>query len=358
MCNRGHRHNPRACFMPDHVLQQIALNGKKAQRQAALETMAVDQSIRTIRAVRLAAPVRAIPAPAMRLIGGQKRRSIFDTHNSFNLPGTLIRSEGGAPTNDPPADEAYDGLGATYDLFWEVYQRDSIDNAGMELIATVHFGSDYNNAFWNSTQMVFGDGDGELFNRFTIVVDIMGHELTHGVTEHESQLIYEYQPGALNESMSDVFGSLVKQWVLQQTADQADWLIGEGIWGPNVQGRALRDMANPGTAYDDDLVGKDPQPGHMNDFVETAADNGGVHINSGIANRAFYLVATELGGYAWERAGRIWYDALRDPRLEPNAQFSRFAWLTVENAGSRYGTGSAEQQAVRSAWSSVGIAPA
>lgn len=202
---------------------------------------------------------------------------------------------------------------------------------------------------------MFGDGDGDLFNRFTIALDVIGHELTHGVTENEAKLAYLYQPGALNESISDVFGSLVKQYALGQTADQADWLIGKGLLTANVQGQALRSMAAPGTAYDDPRLGKDPQPAHMRDFVETTGDNGGVHINSGIPNHAFYLVATKIGGKAWEKSGRIWYETLRDPRLRPNASFQAFARLTVANATRLYGHSSDEPKKVQEAWNEVGV---
>jgi len=204
--------------------------------------------------------------------------------------------------------------------------------------------------------MVFGDGDGDLFNRFTISVDVIGHELTHGVTEDEAHLFYFYQAGALNESISDVFGSLVKQFGLKQTADQADWLIGAGLFTPNVSGVALRSMKAPGTAYDDRRLGKDPQPADMRHFVRTLSDNGGVHTNSGIPNHAFYLVATKIGGFAWEKAGRIWYETLRDSHLRPAAGFVQFARLTVATAGRLYGQGSVEQKAVRDGWNEVGVA--
>ncbi len=231
----------------------------------------------------------------------------------------------------------------------------SPDDEGVELDATVHYDVKYNNAFWNGERMVFGDGDGEFFNRFTISLDVIGHELTHGVTEDEAKLVYLYQPGALNESISDVFGSLVKQFKLQQTADQADWLIGAGLFTEKVQGVALRSMKAPGTAFDDRMLGKDPQPAHMKDFVHTSEDSGGVHINSGIPNYAFYLVATHLGGHAWEKAGRIWYETVRDPRLRTTASFRAFALLTVANADRLYGHGSPERQAVGDAWNEVGI---
>jgi Zn-dependent metalloprotease len=319
--------------------------------------MAMDQTFRAMRAsqppVALKAKVGMLGTVAAE---PQAQRTIFDAHQTQELPGEVVLSEGDTETSsDTTVMEAYDGLGATFDLFWEEFQRDSIDDEGMALNATVHFGRQYNNAFWDGERMVFGDGDGDLFNRFTIAIDIIGHELGHGVTEDEAQLVYFYQPGALNESMSDVFGSLVKQRVRGETSDQADWLIGAGLFTGAVQGTALRSMKAPGTAYDDPLLGKDPQPGHMRDYVRTFDDNGGVHINSGIPNRAFYLVATELGGYAWDKPARIWYETLRDSRLRRNSGFRRFASLTRSNAQKLFGANSPEAKAVEDAWRQVGI---
>ena len=125
------------------------------------------------------------------------------------------------------------------------------------------------------------------------------------MTEHTAGLLYRGQPGALNESISDVFGVLVKQFALGQTAAEADWLVGAELLLPGVQGRALRDMQHPGTAFDDPNLGTDPQPAHMDDYVVTDSDFGGVHINSGIPNRAFVIAALTIGGPAWEDAGRI-----------------------------------------------------
>src|SRR5258708_27662858 len=138
--------------------------------------------------------------------------------------------------------------------------------------------------------------------------------------------------------MADVFGSMVKQWTLKQTAAKADWLIGAELLAKGVKGIALRSMKAPGTAYDDPTLGKDPQPAIMANYVHTAEDNGGVHINSGIPNHAFYLLAIALGGNAWEKAGLIWYNTLNDPRLKSSASFSTFANLTVTNAGRLYGS--------------------
>jgi Zn-dependent metalloprotease len=167
-------------------------------------------------------------------------------------------------------------------------------------------------------------------------------------------LTYSQQSGALNESMSDVFGSLVKQYTLGQTADQADWIIGAGLLTGNVNGIGIRSMKAPGTAYDDPVLGKDPQPAHMKDYVNTVSDNGGVHINSGIPNHAFYVTALELGGNAWQKAGQIWYVTLRD-KLTNNSNFQNCANLTYETAGELFGAGSIQQQAVKTGWAEVGL---
>ena len=253
-----------------------------------------------------------------------------------------------------PISEAYEYSGDTYKFYKDIFDRNSIDAKGMRLDSSVHYGEDYNNAFWNGTQMVYGDGDGEIFDRFTKCLEVIGHELTHGVTQYEAALEYEGQAGALNESFSDVFGSLVKQYVLKQTVDKADWLIGAGLFARKVKGVALRSMEEPGTAYDDPTIGKDPQPGHMKNFVKTTSDNGGVHINSGIPNRAFYLAAQEIGGYAWEKTGKIWYLTLID-RLREQSDFEDAANFTFDVAGSLFGKGSREQKVVYNAWNKVGI---
>ena len=199
--------------------------------------------------------------------------------------------------------------------------------------------------------MMFGDGF--LMDHLT-ELSVTSHELTHGVTEVEAQLIYHGQSGALNESVSDVFGSVVKQYVNGETADQADWLIGEGLWRDGIDGEALRSMKEPGSAYSDPLVGEDPQPGHMDGYVRGPDDNGGVHTNSGIPNKAFYLVATRIGGFSGDRAARIWYETLRDDRLRIRAKFREFALLTYINAWNLF-PGGDEAEIVKSAWAEVGI---
>ncbi len=349
-----HRH-PITCIIPPHMLKEIIHNGTQAQREFAMQTMATSEQFRGQRhATRDFASVLSFA------ITPGKERIIYDARQGSQLPGVPVRREGDPATSDPAVNEAYDGSGLTYDLFSEIYGRNSIDGKGLRLDSTVHYMKGYDNAFWNGQQMVYGDGDEDLpaaqrlFNRFTIAIDIIGHELTHGVTEYEAKLAYYGQSGALNESMSDVFGSLVKQYQRNQTAAEADWIIGEGLFTSNINGVGIRSMKAPGTAYNDPVIGKDPQPGHMKDYVNTVEDNGGVHINSGIPNRAFYVAALEIGGYAWEKAGNIWYIALRD-KLTATSNFQEAADLTYQVAGQLYGAGGAEQMAVKKGWAEVGI---
>lgn len=276
-------------------------------------------------------------------------RTISDAQNTETLPGLIVRTETDPAVDDDAVNEAFDGLGATFEMLLASFGRNSLDGRGAQLEATVHYGTDYDNAFWDGARMVFGDGDGEVFRGFTRSLTVIGHELAHGVIQHTANLEYQGQPGALNESIADVFGALTEQYAAGQSADQATWLIGEGIFTGEVQGSALRSMIEPGTAYDDDELGKDPQPAHMDDFVKTTEDNGGVHINSGIPNRAFALTATMLGGNAWERAGRTWYRALTDG-LSSTATFTDFADATVAAA-----VDDETATATRKAWTSVGV---
>ncbi|MFF7973299.1 M4 family metallopeptidase [Streptomyces sp. NPDC007905] len=340
-------------IVPPHVLDKLARNEDPALSGPARRSLEHDAYQRTHRRLTtvIGAPAVAPPAGA---VADQPHRTIYDARHQQDLPGSKVREEGSEPGPDATVNRAYTGLGATFELYLKAYGRNSIDGEGLPLDASVHFGTDYDNAFWNGEQMVFGDGDNEIFLDFTIPVDVIGHELTHGVTQHTANLTYFGQSGALNESVSDVFGSLIKQYALGQTAAEADWLIGAGLLAPRVTGTALRSMKAPGTAYDDDVLGKDPQPGTMDDYVRTGRDNGGVHINSGIPNHAFYLVATAIGGYAWEKAGQIWYDVLTGGGLKQDALFADFATLTVRAARERYGAGD-ELQAVQKAWEQVGV---
>ncbi|MFF8282958.1 M4 family metallopeptidase [Streptomyces albus] len=345
-------------IVPPHLLDQVSRHGDDVLSRPARRTLERDATQRTrrrITTVRYGVLAAAPAAPDIDPADRKPQRTIYDAANKEELPGQKVREEGSDPGQDASVNRAYAGLGATFELYLSVYDRYSIDGAGLPLDATVHYGDDYGNAFWDGERMVFGDGDGEIFRDFTLPVEVIGHELTHGVTQYTANLEYFGQSGALNESVSDVFGSLIKQHSLGQSAEEADWLIGAGLFTDRVEGQALRSMKAPGTAYDDDVLGKDPQPATMDDYVQTGTDNGGVHINSGIPNHAFYKLAVDLGGNAWERAGQIWYDTLTSGRLTPDADFAAFAEATAEAAKSRFGDGSDEHEAVRKCWSEVGV---
>ncbi len=336
------------CFIiPPHILENVINSAEDpAVRRRAVDNLHLQGHFRGMRA--------GIAQFAFAgLSTGTKRRTIYNAKNATALPGTLARSEGAKKSRIVSVNEAYDGSGATYDFFLNAFGRNSIDGNGMRLDSTIHYGRSYDNAFWNGQQMVYGDGDGKLFGRFTQCLDVIGHELTHGITQFTAKLDYQDQPGALNESMSDVFGSLLKQYTLGQSAAQADWLIGAGLLVPKAGTlrTALRSMKAPGTAYNDPTLGKDPQPDHMKNYDTGSYDNGGVHINSGIPNRAFYLAATAIGGNAWEVAGKIWYEVLTT-RLKAQSQFADAARETRDVA-KKYGKPAAT--AVDSAWKAVGL---
>ncbi|HKS25119.1 MAG TPA: M4 family metallopeptidase [Thermoanaerobaculia bacterium] len=285
-----------------------------------------------------------------------RRRNVYTALHRQQLPGKLVMSEHKARGTDIDVNQAYDGAGATFDFYARVHGRNSIDNRGMRIDSTVHYSVGFDNAMWDGRQMVYGDGDGILFTSFTGQLEVIAHEITHGVTQHSANLGYFGETGALNEHVSDVEGILVKQFTFRQTARESDWYIGKGLFTNAVRGKAIRSMAAPGTAYDDPVLGRDPQPAHMRDYVDTDDDNGGVHINSGILNHAFYLNAIALGGYAWEVAGTIWYVTLTE-RLPSSAGFDDFAQLTIDVAGEMFGNGGRVQQIVIANWFKVGLLP-
>lgn len=344
------------CIIPPYMLDKAVENGSELIRQRAMQIIKQSNHFRTQRTMIQERPesAREVMVSGIEAHSFARVRRVYDAQQGETLPGTLVRQEGQPPTGNAAIDEAFDGAGATWDLYMEEYGRNSIDDGGMIIDQTVHFGTDFNNAFWNGEQMVYGDGDGELFTRFTIDMDIIGHELTHGVVQHEANLVYYYQSGALNESFADVFGSLVKQRHFAQDVTQADWLIGDKVL---VGKYALRSMKAPGTAYiDHPILGTDPQPASMAKYYTLPPwdDNGGVHLNSGIPNHAFYLAAMELGGKAWEKAGLIWYRTLAD-KLGRVSTFRRAARATLQVAREEFGSGSLEEKAIRKAWKAVKV---
>ncbi len=357
--------SPHTAIVPPYLLARIASADDPRFRTAAAAARRSLQRDTPLREWRAAGELPSFMAPeraarderpaAAPGTAPQPDRRISDAEGADALPGRLVRREGQPATGDRAVDEAYDGLGDTFELFGRVFARDSIDDAGMPLEATVHYGDRYDNAFWDGERMVFGDGDGEVFRGFTSSLSVIGHEVAHGVTERTARLRYRGQSGALNEHISDVFGALVEQYAMGQDAESATWLIGEGVFTDAVEGRAIRSMKEPGTAYDDDVLGIDPQPDHFDRYIETDDDNGGVHLNSGIPNRAFALAAIELGGFAWEVPGRVWYEVLTSGRLHADVDFRGFAREIVRAADDRYGRVSREARAIAAGWASVGL---
>ena len=344
-------HHAFCSIIPPYILDHLAQSDEAAVRRVAIEAIAQSAAARAVRATMTMMPgFAAVPSPGVKL-----HRLVYDVeHGGFSqLPGTLVRSEGDPKSRDPMVNEAYSHAGTTYNFYKKLFGRNSLDDRGMTLISSVHLGQNLNNAFWTGEQMCYGDGDGRIFIRFTKSLDVVGHELTHGVVSHTCNLEYKNESGALNEHLADVFGSLVKQWRRRQTTKKADWLIGADIMGPETSAKSLRTFTEDKAYENDPLLGTDPQPKHLKHKYHGTADNGGVHINSGIPNHAFYLVAMELGGKAWEKAGRIWYKTML--KLTTTSQFADMVETTAESATTLYGSGSLEYKAVAMAWKAVGF---
>jgi Zn-dependent metalloprotease len=345
-----HRH-PLLCIIPPYMLDKLSDSSDPAVRKLAVDAIAASSAARAVRGVLQAMPqMAAFAAPA-----AKKQRLVYDARNQGmnKLPGKLVRSEGDKASKDVAVNEAYDYSGVTYDFYLKRFARNSLDGRGMSLVSSVHLGKKLNNAFWNGQQMAYGDGDGQLFIRFTKSLDVVGHELTHGVVSHECNLEYQDESGALNEHFADVFGSLIKQWKRKHSAAKADWLIGADIMGPGTQARALRDFG-PGKAYENDPnLGTDPQPKHLRDKFIGSFDNGGVHLNSGIPNHAFFLFAKALGGNAHEAAGAVWYETMR--KLSTDSQFVDMVSTTEMVAVKNHGSGSKQHKALKDAWKAVGF---
>jgi Zn-dependent metalloprotease len=284
-------------------------------------------------------------------------RAVYSGNNTTTLPGTLKRSEGGAATGDTHVDINYDHLGTTYNCYKVNFNRDSYNNLGAQLRSTVHHSTNYTNAFWNGTQMVYGDSNGTQSAPLGKSLDVTVHELTHAVTGAESKLVYSNESGALNEGMSDIFSAYCESWTLGWATPASVWMIGDDVWTPATAGDALRYMGNP------------TQDGSSTDYYPTrytgTSDNGGVHWNSGIANLAFKLLSTGgshprgvtstvVPAIGVQKAGAIFYKANVD-LMTSGTTFAQAKTYTEQAAGTLYGAGSAEQAAVTKAWEAVGV---
>jgi Zn-dependent metalloprotease len=345
-------------FIPPSILEHVAQSevADDATRESARATLRSDAKIRQQRTALVGPAARDEPhhAAAGALV---LRRAIYNGGNRPALPGTPARAEGDARVRDRQVNYAYDGVGITVKFFHTVFGRNAVDGQGGTPKLTVHHDPDpevpgYDNAFWDREQFAFGDGDGIIFDHFADSLDVVAHELTHAVTQYTAGLRYTKQSGGLNESMSDVFAAMVEQWHFGQTTAEADWLVGQNLFTLTTKGSALRNIARPGTAFDDPLIGRDAQISHFRDYN----DRLGVHTTSGIPNRAFYLSAVGLGGNSWERAGPIWYATLTDPRIKQLGgvvTFKQWADVTVDHANRLFGVPASI--IVRNAWVSVGV---
>lgn len=346
------QHSPCFCtFIPPHVLDHLSKSADPVHQALGHKGIALTERLRGQRDVLGLMPALAVTP-------GTLRRTVYTAANNEIIPGTVVRGEGSVPSGDVPVDQAYDGAQVVWQFYKTIFRRDSIDDRGMRLDATAHYGADFDNAFWNGSQMIYGDGDGQIFHNFTAAIDVIGHEMTHGVTQAASGLVYSGESGALNEHLSDVFGVLIKQRQLGLSADAATWLVGEGVLiapAPLPTGavaRAIRDMRNPGTAYKGLSIGDDPQPSSYENLYTGPFDNGGVHINSGIPSKAFVNYACAVGGNAWGVPGKVWYQAATASGLPATATFSQFRAITIQVANQ---IASATAPALAKAWDDVGV---
>lgn len=284
----------------------------------------------------------------------QKTWRTYTANNGFSLPGSLSCSNN-QTCGDTVAQTAHDNLSQTYDFYDQVFGRDSLDDNGFALISTVHYGNNYNNAFWNGSQMAYGDGDGNVFAPLGNALDVAAHELTHGLTTFTSNLIYQNESGALNEAMSDIMGAAVEAWAGGGSVNSNTWKLGEVIYTPNTPGDALRYMNNP------------TQDGSSRDYYPTrytgSADSGGVHWNSGIANLAFQLLVdggthplgkttNNVPGIGMTKARAIFYRT-NVVYLTASSNFEAARAASVQAANDLYGASDAA--AVHEAWCAVGV---
>ncbi|MEQ1507247.1 MAG: M4 family metallopeptidase, partial [Myxococcota bacterium] len=268
-----------------------------------------------------------------------RNRLTYTVNNGTALPGTLLRSEGSADIGDAAVDAAHNFAGATYDYYFVHQGRDSYDNAGATLKSSAHYSFQFDNAFWDGAQMVYGDG-GFFFRPLSLAEDVVAHELTHAVTERTAGLIYSGESGGLNEGTSDIFGAVIEASLQGFVVDANTWKVGEVITLPAF-GEALRFMDDPtldGISIDN-----------------YAQYNGGidVHYSSGIANKAFFLMSTDPA-LGIESAADVWYRALT-VYMTPSTTFANGRQATVLAATDLFGAGSAQVSAVENAWAGVGV---
>ena len=330
----------RSHFVPPYILEQLAKQGNIHCKRTLLETQRIVQSRNTALNGLLQRQDQE----------GNGGRKVYDSQNKYLQQVKLVRQEGDAKIGDRAVDDAYDLSGYVRDYFKNTFFLDSLDGRGMQLISNVHYGTGYNNAFWDGDEITYGDGDGVQFLNFSSGIDVVGHELVHGITQFLGNLEYKGQSGSLNEHFSDVFATVIKQKYLNQDISKADWLIGDTVVAKDFPGKAIRSLKTPGTANEFDR-----QPDHMVRYYNGASDNYGVHINSGIPNRAFYLSCQAIG---IKDCALIWFETLRG--LWRTANFNDMLTMILKMAAQLIDENKVSPKAdiaLSESFSSVGIVP-
>ncbi len=340
-----------ACFIvPKSVLERFA-NDKSLPpdvRRASFESSLLSDLLRQTRVQHgaLISASRTIAAQSEEL-ATQAESVAFDCHHTHSLPGKSVANPGSS--SDPSVKRAYAQALKVAEFYEAAFKRNSVDNAGATLVSSVHYGRNYNNAMWNGTQMVYGDGDNKIFTDFTGGNDVIGHELTHGVTQHTLQLGYSDDAGGLNESLSDCFGSMFRQWEGKQTSQTADWLIGSDIIGPLAKEKnvtCLRNMANPAdphalaaqpTKYSQLSPGMDP------------------HFTSGPPNLAFCTACKGVPGNSWETVGLVWYHVMMTAGPHPTMTMKDFAGRTRQAAIQLFEKKPDVAKSVDAGWKTIGL---
>ena len=340
---------PCTCFIiPPDVLKKLASdrNLSDKARAAARNTATISIEMRKLREQALALTVAAgAAARPMRALAKAPAITVYDCKHHQTLPGALVAKP--ATSKDATAKRTFKETTAVAEFYRTVFKRNSVDDAGMTLLSSVHYGVDYDNAMWNGTQMVYGDGDNALFVDFTKGNDVIGHELTHGVTQHSLQLGYAGDAGGLNESLSDCFGSMFRQWQAKQDAASADWLIGSDILGPDAKKKGytcLRNMADPADKH---CIA--PQPVKYSQITKGMDP----HYSSGPPNLAFCLACKGVGGNSWDKVGQVWYRAMTGFGPSPRMTMKAFAARTRQLAASMFDKKVAAS--VDGAWKKVGL---
>ena len=295
------------CFIvPSDILLELSRRGSSGASKTLKHRKKISKK-RKKKARQLFKQLESFERPKSR----QGDRLIFDSQTKALRRKKLIVMEGDNKIEDPAAVLVYELTGVVRDYFRSMYNLNSLDGLGMEICSNIHYKRDYANAFWDGEDMYYGDGDRINLKNFGSAIDVVAHELTHGIIMHHAGLKYRSQSGALNEHFCDAFASVIKIRHKGQTAETGDWLIGNDVVMGDFPGIALRSMKEPGTANE-----MDKQPDHMDNYYEGPDDNYGVHINSGIFNKAFYLSCMALG---IEDCEKIWFKAMN--QLERKSQF-------------------------------------